>query len=260
MTCSQFHENAPARVVVVGLASCFGCQLQITNDEAHLLDVLGQIDLRYWQLASSAPEPEGDVDVVVIEGAVTTEESRRCVERWRERARTVIAIGACAVTGGIPGMASKGLHERLVDVYGETLPDACGETLAPRSVSSVVEVDFEVRSCPIDTADFIAVLERALYGSNVLPYADTMCGSCKRNESGCFWKMGKQCLGLVTLAGCGAKCVHLGRECNGCRGLSPFANLDSARAMVASKGMSVEDFNASLELFNQTDPMLEKGE
>ena len=183
MTCSQFHENAPARVVVVGLASCFGCQLQITNDEAHLLDVLGQIDLQYWQLASSAPEPEGDVDVVVIEGAVTTEESRRCVERWRERARTIITIGACAVTGGIPGMASKGLHERLVDVYGETLPDACGETLAPRSVSSVVEVDFEVRSCPIDTADFIAVLERALYGSNVLPYADTMCGSCKRNES-----------------------------------------------------------------------------
>ena len=47
MTCSQFHENAPARVVVVGLASCFGCQLQITNDEAHLLDVLGQIDLQY---------------------------------------------------------------------------------------------------------------------------------------------------------------------------------------------------------------------
>ena len=35
------------RVVVVGLASCFGCQLQITNVEEH------QIDLRYWQLASS---------------------------------------------------------------------------------------------------------------------------------------------------------------------------------------------------------------
>ena len=32
-------------VVVLGLASCFGCQLQITNMESHLLDVLGQIDL-----------------------------------------------------------------------------------------------------------------------------------------------------------------------------------------------------------------------
>ena len=35
------------RVVVGGLASCFGCQLQITNVEEHLTDVLGQIDLRY---------------------------------------------------------------------------------------------------------------------------------------------------------------------------------------------------------------------
>ena len=70
----QTRRNAIPRVVVLGLASCFGCQLQITNAESHLLDIVGQIDLRYWQLASSAPEPEGDVDVVVVEGAVTTEE------------------------------------------------------------------------------------------------------------------------------------------------------------------------------------------
>ena len=40
-------ERVLPRVVVVGLASCFGCQLQITNAEAYLTDVLGQIDLRY---------------------------------------------------------------------------------------------------------------------------------------------------------------------------------------------------------------------
>ena len=62
------------RVVVVGLASCFGCQLQITNGEEHLLDVLGQIDLSYWQLASSDPMPD-EFDVAIVEGAVTTEES-----------------------------------------------------------------------------------------------------------------------------------------------------------------------------------------
>lgn len=259
MACSNNMAAMPPRVVIVGLASCFGCQLQITNDEAHLLDVLGQVDLRYWQLASSAPEPEGDVDVVVVEGAVTTEESRRCVQQWRERARTLIAIGACAVTGGIPGMAAKGLAPRYGAVYGADVPEACGETCAPCSVSSVVDVDFEVRSCPIDTADFVRVLERALYGSNALDLTDTMCGSCKRNEGGCLWRQGKQCLGLVTLAGCGAKCVNLGRECNGCRGLSPHANLPAARAMVEAMGMSVSDFDEALELFNQTNPMLREG-
>ena len=38
-------EARPPRVIVVGLASCFGCQLQITNAEAYLMDVLGQIDV-----------------------------------------------------------------------------------------------------------------------------------------------------------------------------------------------------------------------
>ena len=41
------------RVVFAGFASCFGCQINITNIEKHLLDVLGQIDMRYWQLTSS---------------------------------------------------------------------------------------------------------------------------------------------------------------------------------------------------------------
>ena len=99
---------AAPRVVVAGLASCFGCQLQITNAEAHLVDVLGQIDVRYWQLASSDPMPE-EFDVAVVEGAVTTEEAERLVRTLRERARVLIAIGACATTAGIPGMAARPL-------------------------------------------------------------------------------------------------------------------------------------------------------
>lgn len=249
--------SAAPRVVVLGLASCFGCQLQITNAEAYLLDILGQMDLQYWQLASSAPEPEGDVDVIVIEGAVTTEESADTVRAWRDRAKVLIAIGACATTAGIPGIAARGLDKHRGAVYGNELPDACGESIRPRAVSDVVKVDFEVRSCPIDSLDFVRVLEQALYGSNAALSTATMCGSCKLNETGCFWRQGKQCLGLVTLAGCGAKCVNLGRECNGCRGLSPDANLAAARAMVASFGMDVDAFNESLEMFNQVNPMLE---
>lgn len=259
MACTLETPSCKPRVVVLGLASCFGCQLQITNAEEHLLEILGQFDLQYWQLASSAPEPDGDVDVVIIEGAVTTEESRETVRRWRERAKTVIAIGACAATAGIPGIAAAGYKERFDVVYGENTPAVCDDAIVPCAISSVVDVDFEVRSCPIDPADFVRVLAHALYGSNATCSTETMCGSCRRNESGCFWREGKQCLGLVTLAGCGAKCVNLGRECNGCRGLSPDANLDAARAMVASFGMSVADFDEALELFNQTDPMLEGG-
>ena len=254
-------EEKPAakRVVVVGLASCFGCQLQITNAEAHLLDVLGQIDVRYWQLTSSEPMPE-QFDVAVIEGAVTTEESAETVRRLRERAAAVIVIGACANTAGIPGMAAERFLSRPLEVYGGDVPDACGEMIAPRPVDAVIDVDFRVRCCPIDPYDFIDVLHRALWGSNRSIPTKTLCGECKRNERTCFFSKQTLCLGLVTTAGCGARCPNLGRPCNGCAGLSPDANLESARDACARYGVDVPAFDKALEMFNQTNPALARAE
>ncbi|MBQ3106948.1 MAG: NADH:ubiquinone oxidoreductase [Eggerthellaceae bacterium] len=295
------------RVVVVGLASCFGCQLQITNQERYLLDVLGQIDLRYWQLASSDPMPD-EFDVAIIEGAVTNREACETLLRLREAARVVIAIGACATTAGIPGMAAKDVAEHARSVYGAfnlgcggvagrdaeaasdahagrdaeaasdahacgfgigdlrfddvaaevDVPAACGQMIAPRPVSAVIPVDYEVRCCPADFFDFVTELHRVLYGSNRSVPTSTLCGECKLNETGCFYAQGTMCLGLVTRAGCGARCVSLGRPCNGCAGLSPDANLPSARATCAAVGIPVERFDQALEMFNQVNPALGK--
>ena len=251
MRSANMEREAAAlpRVVVVGLASCFGCQLQITNAEAHLTEVLGQIDLRYWQLASSDPMPE-EFDVAVIEGAVTTEEAERTVRQLRERAKCIIALGACAATAGIPGMAARNFFARPSAVY-ENVPVACGSMVVPRPVGAVIDVDYTVRCCPVDTMDFVDVLQRALYGSNKFDRTGTMCGDCKRNGTDCFFESGQLCLGLVTVAGCGAKCVNLGRACNGCRGLSPDANLDAARAACKRNGVDPTDFDEALQLFNQ---------
>lgn len=247
--CGQDGRERLPRVCITGLASCFGCQLQITNVEAHLMEVLGQIELVSWQLAQDGEMPD-EIDVAVIEGAVTTEESMRTVRALRERARSVIAIGACATTAGIPGLASEDFLARPAAVYGH-VPDACGEMIAPRPVSAVVDVDFEVRCCPIDPYDFIAQLARALYGSNRSLPTRTMCGDCKINGTECFFEAGTVCLGLVTRAGCGARCVAIGRPCNGCAGLSPDANLAAAREACGRYGVDAARFESALELFNQ---------
>lgn len=251
---SALEERAVPRVVVVGLASCFGCQIQITNIEEHLLDILGQIDLQYWQLASSDPMPQG-FDVAIIEGAVTTRESEETVRKLCEQAKVLIAIGSCATTAGIPGIAARSFPMRASQVYSD-LPAACGDMVAPRPVSAVAKVDYEVRCCPIDPYDFVDVLQRVLYGSNKSPRTRTMCNDCKRNETECFFANGELCLGLVTQAGCDARCVNLGRPCNGCRGLSPAANLASARAACERYGVSQRDFDAALQMFNQTNSAL----
>lgn len=237
------------RVVVIGLASCFGCQLQITNIEAHLMEVLGQIDVRYWQLASSESMPK-DFDIAIIEGAITTEESAEVVRNLRSRAKTLIALGACATSAGIPGMVAHNVDDCAHKVY-KHIPKACKEMCEPRAISSEVKVDFEVYACPIDPLDFVAVLQKALYGSNAIFKTSTLCGECKNNESSCFFARGKLCLGLITRSGCGAKCVALGRACKGCRGLSPDANLESAYEACERYGVDVQQFREALLLFNQ---------
>ena len=176
----SYRAETP-RVVLVGLASCFGCQINITNVERHLLDVLGQVEMTYWQLTSSDPMPDA-FDIAVIEGAVTTEEARRTCLELREKARVVITIGACAATAGIPGMAAAAFDDRPREVYGDAVPTACGLCVAPCAVKDVIEVDFEVPCCPIDPLDFIAVLQQVLYGSNAYARTSTLCGECKRGE------------------------------------------------------------------------------
>ena len=141
-----------------------------------------------------------------------------------------MAIGACATTAGVTGMAAPGLESRVSEVYGAGLPESSGEAVRPRPVSAVIEVDSEVLCCPIDPMDFVAALQRALFGSNRTVETRTLCSDCKRNETECFFADGTLCLGLVTRAGCGARCVNLGRPCNGCAGLSPDANVGAARA------------------------------
>ena len=203
-------QKQPARVAIFGLASDYGCQLQITNVEEHLLDILGMFDLVYWQLVSSEQLPT-EYDIAVVEGAVCTEEDAALAREIRNTARVVIAIGACAVTGGIPGMASKDPKKRLEDVYGK-IPFTATASERPRALSDVIDVDFVVPGCPIESLDFVAVLQRALLGGKPTTTQTTLCGSCRLNENTCFIQEGTLCLGLVTRAGCGARCVAEGRQ------------------------------------------------
>lgn len=239
------------RVVVVGLASCFGCQINLTNAEAHLMDILNQVDMRYWQLTSSDSLPE-DFDIAIIEGAVTTEEARATVKMLRERAKTVITIGACANTGGIPGIAAEGagLEANTACVYGDAVPTAAGAMCEPAPVKAHIAVDYEVPCCPVEPLAFAQVLHHALYGSNAQQLTSTLCGECKRNERGCFYEGGVLCLGMVTRSGCGARCPSLGRPCKGCAGVSSDANVDGARNVSASYGVDADRFDEVLSIFN----------
>lgn len=239
------------RVVVLGLASDFGCQVQMTNMEDDLLDVLGLIDLGYWQLASSGHMPE-EYDVAVIEGAVTTVEHVELLKDVRDKAAVVISVGACAVTGGIPGLAAVhgGVEKHVATVYGADALVAAAGRISPLSVDSVIPVDYHVPGCPIQPTEFVETLHRALMGLSDRVPREPLCASCKMAENECFYDAGRVCLGVLTRTGCGARCVTLGRPCTGCRGIAEDANLNAARELLARRGLPAHELRTALSLYN----------
>lgn len=251
-TIAEDITSASPRVAFFGLASCFGCQINITNAEKYLMDIMDQIDVQYWQLTSSDPMPE-DFDIAVIEGAVTTSEAREAVERARKIADCVITIGACANTAGIPGMAAADYEMRPEDQYGKDVVPTIVSDIAssPIPVGDVIDVDYEVLCCPIDPYDFVKTLHQAVVGSNVYTHTSTLCGECSLNNNGCFYGNDTLCLGLVTQSGCGARCPSLGRPCNGCAGISADANIESARNVADMSGIGSDRLDKALEIFNQ---------
>ena len=239
------------RVVVLSLASDFGCQVQLSNMTDEILDVLGVIDLGYWQLASSGQMP-AEYDVAIVEGAVTTDEHVELLKQARAAATVVVAIGACANTGGIPGLANLvDLDERYDTVYGMCDgPRVAAGKRAPMPIDTVIDVDYHVPGCPIDTAEFLRTLSHVLLGMKDRVPDQTMCASCKINETICFFDRGQVCLGLVTRAGCGARCPSLNRPCTGCRGVAPDANLDSARSIIVAAGGRADALEVGLRMYN----------
>jgi sulfhydrogenase subunit delta len=240
------------RVVILSLASDYGCQVQMTNIEDQLLDVLSLIDLTYWQLASSGEMPEA-YDVAIIEGAVTTKEHATLLRSVRDTASIVMAIGACAVTGGIPALAREDLESRRAAVYGEASPLFAREIVPPSPVSSVIGVDYVVPGCPIDTEEFFSVLSRALLGLRDKTPEEPMCASCKIRENVCFIERDTPCLGVITRMGCGARCPTLGRACTGCRGVAEDANLEAARRVFAEHGWDLFEAGRAIGLYNSAE-------
>jgi sulfhydrogenase subunit delta len=238
------------KVVILSLASDFGCQVQLTNQEDDLLDILSLIDLGYWQLASSGHMPD-EYDVAIIEGAVTTDEHVELLEKVRDKAAVVIAMGTCAVTGGIPAMANlTDLDARYTTVYGDGSIKLAPGRIAPRAIDAVVDVDYHLPGCPIDPLEFQRLLSKVLLGMADRMPDMTMCASCKTHENICFYESEEVCLGIVTRSGCGAKCPTLGRPCTGCRGIAPDANLESAMEVVRRHGCDDACLRSALRVYN----------
>jgi sulfhydrogenase subunit delta len=247
-------KPARPRVAVHKFSSCDGCQLAFLNLGEDLLTLAGRVDLVHF--AEAGPlDPDTAVDVAFVEGSVSTPEDIERIRHIRAHSRLLIAIGACATSGGIQGLRNQANgKEWIAQIYSH--PEAITSLANSTPISGHVKVDFELWGCPVSGPQMLAVVNALLLGVAPRDNADKVCTECKRHGYPCVMvSRGIACMGPVTRAGCGALCPSLGRDCYGCYGPAENANTDALAAQFGELGLTPEAIVQRFQSINSQAPV-----
>jgi sulfhydrogenase subunit delta len=234
-------EKDKLKIGIYELTGCAGDALLILDCEKELVDIFKAADITSFLMAKS-DNIEGELDVALVEGSVTTEREKKEVLDIRKRAEVVVAIGTCACFGGIQAaFLDKNEWERnYKEVYGQTKMTHT-KPVQSKPINAYIKVDYYLPGCPIGKEQFLSTFNRIIRGNPPELYRFPVCVECKWNENDCLLNKDIPCLGPITAAGCGAICINHNLPCVGCWGPIPGANLTSEYHLLKEKGFD-DDF------------------
>ena len=160
------------RLATVWLDGCSGCHMSFLDIDERLLTLAESADLVYSPLVDTKVFPQ-DVDVTLVEGAVSSEDDLHKIQIVRNRTKTLVSLGDCAVTANVPSMRNpfptKAVYDRA---YCEnvTLEPGVPEQIVPRllpqarPIHEFVPVDVFVPGCPPSADTIFYVVTELLAG------------------------------------------------------------------------------------------------
>lgn len=237
------------KVGIFGLTGCAGDQLTLLNCEDELLAIVEVLDVRDFLMAGSENDEQTRLDLALVEGSVLSDRDEVRLREIRARSDLLVALGTCAMHGGVPIMDRDHKRDALVRlVYGDL--GATYDTQSARALHEVVPVDLGIPGCPVEKRELLNAVAYLLNGAPPLSRRYPVCTECKMRELQCLLaKPDGFCLGLVTAAGCDARCPALGIGCVGCRGPAVDANWASAVELFVERGMAREAVVRKMQTF-----------
>ena len=142
------------------LAGCAGCHMSLLDMDERLATVAELVELRATPITDLKEPDKTGVDVGILEGGINNSANEEVAHKMRSRCNILVALGDCAVFGGVPAMRNFfTLEESLRRAYVETestdesgkIPDD-PELAVPtkvRALGEVVPVDVFVLVVPL---------------------------------------------------------------------------------------------------------------
>jgi len=206
---------AKPKVAFYWCASCGGCEEAVIDLNEDLLKVADAVDIVLWPVALDFKKKDiealsdGEVAVSFINGAVRLEEQEEMVKLLREKSGLIVAFGACAHIGGIPGLGNFWTRDTIFQrVYKEaptvenpegTIPlektaTDVGDLTLPefyntvKTLDQTIPVDYYLPGCPPPPDLILNAVNAILTGKlpekgAVLAPNKALCDTCPRAET-----------------------------------------------------------------------------
>lgn len=206
---------AKPKVAFYWCASCGGCEEAVVDLAEDILKVVEAVDIVFWPVALDFKRSDveamadGEITVSFVNGAIRTDEQEAMARLLRAKSKLLIAYGACAYQGGIPGLANLTSKEAILNyVYHGSPSTTDGDGTRPqthlkvtegelelpefyeevRALDQVVDVDYYVPGCPPTPMITLAAVGAILKGElpekgAVLAGNRALCHECDLNSS-----------------------------------------------------------------------------
>lgn len=195
-------------------ASCGGCEIAVLDINEKVLDVVAIADVVFWPVAIDTKYKDVEamadkyIDVTFFNGGIRNSEQEHMAKLLRKKSKLLVAYGACAHLGGVPGLANLSDKKEIFEkAYKTTFSTDNPDYVTPKShmsvkegevdipefydtvkpLNQVVDVDYYVPGCPpavertLSAVDAIAKGELPAKGSVLAPLK-SVCDECKRKK------------------------------------------------------------------------------
>lgn len=203
------------KVAFYWCASCGGCEEAVVDLEEKILTVVDAVDIVLWPVAMDFKRkdieamPDQSIAVAFINGGIRMSEQEEWVHMLRKKAQMVVAFGACAHMGGIPGLANLTDKRQIFETVYRDVPSQDnqagtmpgehttinGHSLElPRfwdtvkALDQVIDVDYYLPGCAPPPALIWGAIEAILTGNlppkgAVLSPNKACCDDCPRKDT-----------------------------------------------------------------------------
>ncbi|MCX7113273.1 MAG: NADP oxidoreductase [Candidatus Methylumidiphilus sp.] len=169
------------KVATTSLGGCFGCHMSFLDIDERIVDLADVIEFDRSPF-TDIKHCSDTVDIGLIEGGVCNSENVHTLREFRKSCKVLVAVGACAINGGLPSMRNfVPLEECLAESYltgqGVDNPQIPNDPELPlllekvHPIHELVRVDYFLPGCPPSANAFWKFLTDLATGKPpTLPY------------------------------------------------------------------------------------------